>query len=71
MFAERTASGYFFDIEWNRAELARYGLSMEEAQASVEKAVGGDNVAVPFSAIGAFWFFTCSATTSASPSGWG
>ena len=42
--AERTASGYFFDVEWNRDELARYGLSMQEAQAVVENAIGGDNV---------------------------
>jgi Cu(I)/Ag(I) efflux system membrane protein CusA/SilA len=46
VFAERTASGYFFDVEWNRDELARYGLSMEEAQATVENAIGGDNVTV-------------------------
>jgi copper/silver efflux system protein len=44
VFAERTASGYFFDVEWNRDELARYGLSMQEAQAAVENAIGGDNV---------------------------
>ena len=44
VFAERTASGYFLDIEWNRKELARYGLSMKEAQAVVENAIGGENV---------------------------
>ena len=44
VFAERTGSGFFLDIEWNREELARYGLSMEEAQATVENALGGDNV---------------------------
>ncbi len=44
VFAERTASGYFLDIDWNRVELARYGLSMKEAQAVVENAIGGDNV---------------------------
>ena len=44
VFAERTAGGYFVDIEWNREELARYGLSMQEAQAVVENAIGGDNV---------------------------
>ena len=31
-------------MEWNRAELARYGFSMEEAQAAVERAIGGENV---------------------------
>ena len=44
VFAERTATGYFLDVEWNRVELARYGLSMREAQAVVENAIGGDNV---------------------------
>ena len=44
VFAERTASGYFLDIDWRREELARYGLSMREAQAVVENAIGGDNV---------------------------
>jgi Cu(I)/Ag(I) efflux system membrane protein CusA/SilA len=44
VFAERTASGYFLDVEWNRRELARYGLSMKEAQAVVENAIGGENV---------------------------
>ena len=46
VFAERTASGYYYDVEWNRAELGRYGFSMEEAQAAVERAIGGDNVTV-------------------------
>ncbi|MBP1724574.1 MAG: heavy metal efflux pump, CzcA family [Deltaproteobacteria bacterium] len=44
VFAERTGSGYFLDFEWNREELARYGLSVEEAQAVIEKAIGGENV---------------------------
>jgi Cu(I)/Ag(I) efflux system membrane protein CusA/SilA len=44
VFAERTGSGYFLDFEWNREELARYGLSMEEAQSAVEQAIGGQNV---------------------------
>ena len=44
VFAERTGSGFFLDVEWNRTELARYGLGMEEAQATVENALGGDNI---------------------------
>jgi copper/silver efflux system protein len=43
-FAERTASGYFLDIEWNREELARYGMTIAEAQSVVENAIGGENV---------------------------
>jgi len=44
VFAERTGSGYFLDFEWNREALARYGLSVEEAQEVVAKAIGGENV---------------------------
>jgi len=44
VFAERTGGGYFLDIEWNRDELARYGLSMEEVQKVVQNAIGGENV---------------------------
>jgi Cu(I)/Ag(I) efflux system membrane protein CusA/SilA len=43
-FAERTGGGYFLDINWKRQELARYGLSVEEAQKAVENAIGGENV---------------------------
>jgi Cu(I)/Ag(I) efflux system membrane protein CusA/SilA len=44
VFAERTASGYFLDIEWDRPALARYGLTIEEAQLAVGNAIGGENV---------------------------
>ena len=44
VFAERTGGGFFLDIEWNRDELARYGLSIEEAQTVVQNAIGGENV---------------------------
>lgn len=44
VFAERTSSGYFLDIDWDREALARYGLSVEEAQAAVGNAIGGENV---------------------------
>ncbi len=44
VFAERTASSYFFDIEWDREELARYGMTIEDAQSVVENAIGGENV---------------------------
>jgi Cu(I)/Ag(I) efflux system membrane protein CusA/SilA len=44
VFAERTAAGYFIDVEWKREQLARYGLSVEEAQAAVQNAIGGENV---------------------------
>jgi copper/silver efflux system protein len=44
VFAERTGSGYYLDFDWNREALARYGLSIEEAQSAVEGAIGGQNV---------------------------
>ncbi len=46
VFAERTAEGYFLDFDWRRDELARYGLSVEEAQTAVQNAIGGENVTV-------------------------
>jgi copper/silver efflux system protein len=44
VFAERTGAGFFLDIEWNREALARYGLSIDEAQVAVANAIGGENV---------------------------
>ena len=44
VFAERTGGGYFVDVDWKRDELARYGLSMDEAQMAVTNAIGGENV---------------------------
>jgi Cu(I)/Ag(I) efflux system membrane protein CusA/SilA len=44
VFAERTGSGYFLDFIWNREALARYGLSIEEAQEVIQKAIGGENI---------------------------
>jgi len=44
VFAERLGQGYFADIQWNRAALSRNGLTMEDAQAAVQYAIGGDNV---------------------------
>ncbi|HKZ17660.1 MAG TPA: CusA/CzcA family heavy metal efflux RND transporter, partial [Geobacteraceae bacterium] len=44
VFAERTGGGYFLDIDWNREELARYGLGVDEAQQVVQSAIGGENV---------------------------
>jgi Cu(I)/Ag(I) efflux system membrane protein CusA/SilA len=44
VFAERAGGGYFLDFEWDRQALARYGLSMDQAQMAVMNAIGGDNV---------------------------
>jgi Cu(I)/Ag(I) efflux system membrane protein CusA/SilA len=44
VFAERTSGGYYIDVKWKRDELARHGLSIEEAQTAVINAIGGENV---------------------------
>jgi copper/silver efflux system protein len=44
VFAERTSGGYFVDFNWKRDELARYGLSVDDAQTVVMSAIGGDTV---------------------------
>ncbi|HTB33257.1 MAG TPA: efflux RND transporter permease subunit, partial [bacterium] len=44
VFAERTAGGYFLDVDWDRRALARYGLSVEQAQMQFSAAIGGENV---------------------------
>ncbi len=44
VFAERTSGGYFVDFDWKRDELARYGLSIDDAQMVVMSAIGGDTV---------------------------
>ena len=44
VFAERTAEGYFLDIVWDREALARYGISMKDAQMIVSTAIGGEPV---------------------------
>jgi Cu(I)/Ag(I) efflux system membrane protein CusA/SilA len=43
IYAERVASGYFLDFELKRDRLARYGLSVDDANMMVMTAVGGDN----------------------------
>jgi len=44
VFAERTSGGYFLDFAWKREALARYGLSIDDAQMVVMNAIGGENV---------------------------
>jgi copper/silver efflux system protein len=43
VFAERVAGGYFLDFVLKRDRLARYGLSIDDANMLVMTAVGGDN----------------------------
>jgi Cu(I)/Ag(I) efflux system membrane protein CusA/SilA len=42
VFAERTAGGYFLDIDLNRDALARYGISVRQAEDVVATAIGGE-----------------------------
>jgi Cu(I)/Ag(I) efflux system membrane protein CusA/SilA len=42
-YAERVAGGYFLDFVLKREQLARYGLSVDDANTMVMTAVGGDN----------------------------
>ncbi len=44
VYAERTAGGYFLDFELKRDQLARYGLSVGQAQMLITSAIGGENV---------------------------
>jgi len=43
VFAERVAGGYFLEFVLDRDKLARYGLSVDDANMMVMTAVGGDN----------------------------
>ncbi|MBI2604995.1 MAG: efflux RND transporter permease subunit [Deltaproteobacteria bacterium] len=44
VYAERAAGGYYLDFVLNRDELARYGISVADAQMIVSSAVGGENI---------------------------
>jgi Cu(I)/Ag(I) efflux system membrane protein CusA/SilA len=44
VFAERAGTGYFLDVVWDREALARYGLTVDEADLAVRHSIGGDNV---------------------------
>ena len=44
VFAERTTGGYFLDFDLKRDELARYGLTIDDAETVLTSAVGGEQV---------------------------
>ncbi len=44
VFAERAAGGFFLDFDLKREELARYGLSVADAQTVILTAIGGENI---------------------------
>ncbi len=44
VYAERAAGGYFLDFDLRRDQLARYGLSIKDAQDVIMSAIGGETV---------------------------
>ena len=44
VFAERTSGGYFLDIDLDRDALARYGISIREAESVIATAIGGETL---------------------------
>jgi len=44
VYAERVSGGYFVDFTLKREQLARYGLTVEDAEMTIMSAVGGENV---------------------------
>jgi Cu(I)/Ag(I) efflux system membrane protein CusA/SilA len=44
-FAERVSQGFYINVEVNRPEAAKYGLTIADVQQAVESGIGGMNVA--------------------------
>ena len=45
IFAERVAEGFYINVEVNRPEAARYGLTVADVQLAVTSGIGGQNIA--------------------------
>ncbi|HET7103632.1 MAG TPA: CusA/CzcA family heavy metal efflux RND transporter [Terracidiphilus sp.] len=45
IFAEKVAQGYYINVTPNRAEAARYGLTIADIQTAVDSGIGGKNIA--------------------------
>ncbi len=45
MFAERVAQGLYINVQPDRMEAARYGLTIEDLQRAVSSGIGGQNIA--------------------------
>jgi Cu(I)/Ag(I) efflux system membrane protein CusA/SilA len=43
-YAERVMGGFFLDFDINRAEIARYGLSIMDVGLIIESAIGGESI---------------------------
>jgi len=44
VFAEKTGMGYYLDVSFKREQLARYGLTVDDAEQVITNAIGGENV---------------------------
>jgi len=44
VFAERVSQGFYLNIDVNRLEAARYGMTVEDVQRAVESGIGGENI---------------------------
>lgn len=45
IFAEKVAQGFYVNVEVNRPEAARYGLTVADIQTAVASGIGGENIA--------------------------
>jgi Cu(I)/Ag(I) efflux system membrane protein CusA/SilA len=45
VFAERVSQGFYINVAVDRAQAARYGLTIEDVQRAVSSGIGGENIA--------------------------
>jgi Cu(I)/Ag(I) efflux system membrane protein CusA/SilA len=45
VFAERVAQGFYINVDVNRAEAARYGLTVGDVQRAITSGIGGETIA--------------------------
>jgi Cu(I)/Ag(I) efflux system membrane protein CusA/SilA len=45
IFAERVSQGFYLNVEVNRPEAARYGLTVADVQRVITSEIGGSNIA--------------------------
>jgi copper/silver efflux system protein len=45
IFAEKVAQGFYVNVEVNRKEAARYGLTIADVQTAIASGIGGQNIA--------------------------
>jgi Cu(I)/Ag(I) efflux system membrane protein CusA/SilA len=44
VFAEKVAQGFYVNVDVNRAEAARYGMTISDVQTAVQSGIGGQNI---------------------------